>query len=69
LEYDDQYYCPQSYCCFIRELVNPAAVYSAVEQNRLAKAKLSDKTVFIRTEEAALANSTLLKLCILNLKC
>jgi biotin synthase-related radical SAM superfamily protein len=41
-------------------LVNPAAVYSAVEQNRLAKAKLSDKTVFIRTEEevAALANST-----------
>jgi hypothetical protein len=31
----------QSYCCFIRELVNPA-VY-AVEQNR--KAKLSDKTV------------------------
>jgi hypothetical protein len=50
----------QSYCCFIRELVNPTAVYSAVEQNRLAKAKLSDKTVFIRTEEevAALANST-----------
>jgi hypothetical protein len=42
------------------ELVNPAAVYSAVEQSRLAKAKLSDKTVFIRTEEevAALANST-----------
>jgi hypothetical protein len=41
------------------ELVNPTAVYSAVEQNRLA-AKLSDKTVFIRTEEevAALANST-----------
>jgi hypothetical protein len=41
-------------------LVNPAAVYSAVEQNRLAKAKLNDKTVFIRTEEevAALANST-----------
>jgi hypothetical protein len=40
--------------------VNPTAVYSAVEQNRLAKAKLSDKTVFIRTEEevAALANST-----------
>jgi biotin synthase-related radical SAM superfamily protein len=38
-------------------LVN-VAVYS--EQNRLAKAKLSDKTVFIRTEEevAALANST-----------
>jgi hypothetical protein len=34
----------QSYCCFIRELVNPT-VYSAVEQNRLAKAKLSDKTV------------------------
>jgi proteasome assembly chaperone (PAC2) family protein len=62
----------QSYCCFIRELVNPTAVYSAVEQNRLAKAKLSDKTVFIRTEEevAALANSTLLllKLGILNLK-
>jgi hypothetical protein len=31
-----------------------------LEQNRLAKAKLSDKTVFIRTEEevAALANST-----------
>jgi hypothetical protein len=30
-----------------------------VEQNRLAKAKLSDKTVFFRTEEeAALANST-----------
>jgi len=41
------------------ELVNPTAVYSAVEQSRLAQAKQSDKTVFIRTEEevAALANS------------
>jgi hypothetical protein len=52
--------------------VNPTAVYSAVEQNRLAESKISDKTVFIRTEEevAALANSfLLLKLGIINLKC
>ncbi|NGY37087.1 M1 family metallopeptidase [Flavobacterium sp. XN-5] len=42
------------------ELVNPTAVYSAVEQNRLAKAKLSDNTVVIRTEEevTALAKNT-----------
>jgi len=42
------------------ELVNPAAVYSTVEQNRLAKAKLSDNTVVIRTEEevTALAKNT-----------
>ncbi|MEZ7500780.1 M1 family metallopeptidase [Flavobacterium sp. Arc3] len=42
------------------ELVNPTAVYSAVEQSRFAQAKQSDKTVMIRTEEevAALANTT-----------
>jgi hypothetical protein len=42
------------------ELVNPTAVYSAVEQSRFLQAKQSDKTVFIRTEEevAALATST-----------
>jgi hypothetical protein len=41
------------------ELVNPTAVYSAVEQSRLTQAKQSDKTVFIRTEGevAALATS------------
>ncbi|MEC5166665.1 hypothetical protein RCH18_002412 [Flavobacterium sp. PL11] len=33
------------------ELLNPTAVYSAVEQQRLAQAKQSDKTVFIRTAE------------------
>ena len=33
------------------ELLNPASVYSAEEQRRLAQAKLSDKTVFIRTAE------------------
>ena len=33
------------------ELLNPTAVYSAEEQKRLAQAKLSDKTVFIRTAE------------------
>ncbi|MBC5842744.1 M1 family metallopeptidase [Flavobacterium sp. F-380] len=40
------------------ELVNPTAVYSAAEQTRLAQAKLSDKTVLIRTaaEVAAKAN-------------
>jgi hypothetical protein len=31
------------------ELQNPTAVYSTVEQSRLAQAKQSDKTVFIRT--------------------
>ncbi len=31
------------------ELLNPTAVYSTVEQKRLAQAKQSDKTVFIRT--------------------
>ncbi|MDI6051153.1 M1 family metallopeptidase [Flavobacterium sp. XS2P24] len=31
------------------ELLNPTAVYSTVEQTRLAQAKQSDKTVFIRT--------------------
>ncbi|MDG2430941.1 M1 family metallopeptidase, partial [Flavobacterium sp.] len=42
------------------ELVNPTAVYSATEQTRLAQAKLSDKTVLIRTadEVAALAKTT-----------
>ena len=41
------------------ELVNPTAVYSSVEQARLAQAKLSDKTVLIRTadEVAALAKA------------
>ncbi|WP_339657025.1 M1 family metallopeptidase [Flavobacterium frigidarium] len=33
------------------ELVNPTAVYSSIEQSRLAKAKASDKTVMIRTAE------------------
>lgn len=33
------------------ELLNPTTVYSTVEQKRLAQAKLSDKTVFIRTAE------------------
>ena len=33
------------------ELLNPTTVYSAEEQKRLAQAKLSDKTVFIRTAE------------------
>lgn len=33
------------------ELVNPTAVYSTAEQTRLAQAKLSDKTVLIRTAE------------------
>ena len=40
------------------ELVNPTAVYSATEQARLAKAKASDKTVFIRTEEEVVALKT-----------
>jgi hypothetical protein len=42
------------------ELVNPTQVYTVSEQARLAQAKQSDKTVFIRTQEevAALANST-----------
>ena len=45
------------------ELVNPTAVYNTVEQSRLAKAKLSDATVFIRTEEevAALKTTTATK--------
>ncbi|MFV8341946.1 M1 family metallopeptidase [Flavobacterium sp. XS2P39] len=33
------------------ELLNPASVYTAEEQKRLTQAKLSDKTVFIRTAE------------------
>jgi hypothetical protein len=33
------------------ELLNPTTVFSAVEQQRLAQAKQSDKTVFIRTAE------------------
>ncbi|MFV5700800.1 M1 family metallopeptidase [Flavobacterium sp. XS2P12] len=33
------------------ELLNPAAVYTTEEQKRLIQAKLSDKTVFIRTAE------------------
>ena len=41
------------------ELLNPAAVYSTVEQSRLAQAKQSDKTVFIRTaEEVAISSKT-----------
>ncbi|TDE43538.1 M1 family peptidase [Flavobacterium rhamnosiphilum] len=39
------------------ELLNPTAVYSAKEQKRLAQAKQSDKTVFIRTAEEV-ANSS-----------
>ncbi|TDE49807.1 M1 family metallopeptidase [Flavobacterium sp. GT3P67] len=42
------------------ELLNPTVVYSSVEQNRLAQAKQSDKTVFIRTAaEVANASKTL----------
>jgi hypothetical protein len=37
------------------ELVNPTAVYSAAEQTRFAQAKLSDKTVLIRTAEEVTA--------------
>nr|WP_314897594.1 M1 family metallopeptidase [uncultured Flavobacterium sp.] len=33
------------------ELLNPTAVYTTEEQKRLVQAKLSDKTVFIRTAE------------------
>ncbi|SDY03335.1 M1 family metallopeptidase [Flavobacterium degerlachei] len=42
------------------ELMNPTAVYSTVEQSRLAQAKKSDKTVFIRTadEVSAAANTS-----------
>ena len=45
------------------ELVNPTLVYSVTEQARLVQAKLSDKTVFIRTadEVAALTNTTATK--------
>ena len=39
------------------ELVNPTAVYSAAEQTRLAQAKLSDKTVLIRTAEEVAAKA------------
>ncbi|MFQ3174340.1 MAG: hypothetical protein ACI8W0_001457, partial [Flavobacterium sp.] len=39
------------------ELVNPTAVYNAVEQNRLAQAKKSDKTVFIRTADEVSAGA------------
>ena len=39
------------------ELLNPTAVYSAEEQKRFAQAKLSDKTVFIRTAEEVAAIS------------
>ncbi|TDE27254.1 M1 family peptidase [Flavobacterium ranwuense] len=39
------------------ELLNPTVVYSTVEQNRLAQAKQSDKTVFIRTA-AEVANAS-----------
>ncbi|MBB1194070.1 M1 family peptidase [Flavobacterium sp. SOK18b] len=41
------------------ELTNAAAVFSTVEQSRLAQAKQSDKTVFIRTaEEVATTSKT-----------
>ncbi|MBG6062071.1 hypothetical protein IWX83_001867 [Flavobacterium sp. CG_9.1] len=44
------------------ELLNPTAVYSTVEQSRLAQAKQSDKTVFIRTaEEVASLSKTAAK--------
>nr|WP_309760243.1 M1 family metallopeptidase [Flavobacterium sp.] len=39
------------------ELINPTAVYSTVEQGRLAQAKQSDKTVFIRTAEEVAVSS------------
>ncbi|UQD56850.1 M1 family metallopeptidase [Flavobacterium sp. K5-23] len=39
------------------ELLNPTAVYSTVEQNRLAQAKQSDKTVFIRTADEVAISS------------
>jgi hypothetical protein len=38
------------------ELINPTAVYSTVEQGRLAQAKQSDKTVFIFAEEVAVSS-------------
>lgn len=40
------------------ELVNPTAVYSAAEQTRLAQAKLSDKTVLIRTAAEVAAQAS-----------
>ncbi|WP_367770164.1 M1 family metallopeptidase [Flavobacterium sp. WC2421] len=40
------------------ELVNPTAVYSATEQSRLAQAKQSDKTVFIRTADEVATTSS-----------
>jgi hypothetical protein len=49
--------CSQSYVVS-SGVVNPTAVYSAVEQNKI-KAKLKHKTVlFIPKKVAALANST-----------
>ncbi|MCW2120138.1 M1 family metallopeptidase [Flavobacterium sp. 7A] len=39
------------------ELLNAKSVYSATEQTRLAQAKTSDKTVFIRTAEEVEANA------------
>ncbi|AWG22330.1 peptidase M1 [Flavobacterium faecale] len=39
------------------ELLNAKSVYSATEQTRLAQAKASDKTVFIRTAEEVEANA------------
>jgi hypothetical protein len=53
------------------ELVTHCAVYSAVEQNRLAKAKLSDKTVLFVPKKKwllAIVLLLLLKLGIINLK-
>jgi len=41
------------------ELLNPTAVYSAIEQKRLAQAKQSEKTVMIRTAEEVAANASL----------
>ena len=37
------------------ELINATEVYSVEQQNRLAQAKQSDKTVIIRTKEEVLA--------------
>jgi hypothetical protein len=53
------------------ELVNPTAVYSTAEQTRLAQAKLSDKTVLIRTQKkkAMATAASIQKLGIINLKC
>jgi hypothetical protein len=53
-DFDINITAPASHIVVSSELVNPAAVYSAVEQNRLAKAKLSDKTVLFSYRRSGL---------------